>query len=158
MLVAAFRAQRAVGVVRAQDAVELVLEIRCFELSPEVAPSAGVPQRNRARSGVVVVRDHGAASPGCGPEDEGPGLVARYEGADGTQTSVSPAQFVCAIRRRAPARTDHTQGFSTAGDGRRKRRGDQSGSERYCFARRAHHAAISPTMPRRNASTQTTNI
>src|SRR5204862_3995530 len=178
MLVPAFRAQSTVRMVRAQYAVQDVFEIGRLELSPELASIAGIPQRHRARSGVVVVGDHGAASTGCGPEDEGPGLVARCEGADGTQTPVSATQFVRAVRVPIAARADgahwstfalrapvfalgaarRAHGFSAAGARRHKRRGDQPSSERYCFARRAHHAAISPTTPRRNASTQTTNI
>ena len=135
-----------------------VIHIRRLEAASGFEASVGgcVPQRDRPAFRVVVERHDRDTCTRGRPEDKRAGHAALREGTDDAQPAVGHAQLVTAVGHAIAALTDDDVRLRERLPGGER---EHTARHRDTQARRfAHHAASSPTMPRRNASTQTTKI
>src|SRR2546430_12660106 len=142
---------------RALDPVQRIAVVWRFELMPELAirPGREVPQRHGPGARVVFVRNDRDAPTAAAPENERSGLPAVRECAGDAKPSILRSELVSAVRNAGAARTGHVELLGRGRQMRQRKRQRNRSDQPFFFD---HHAAISPTMPRRNASTHTTKM
>ena len=104
-LIAKLGAPRAARVPRALDALQSVLDVRCLELAPKLAPRTGrgIPERDGTCLVVILVGNDRYSGTGGVPENESPRLPALGKCAGHSQSPILRVQFVRAMGHAASA-------------------------------------------------------